>query len=480
MSEVLPSVQAYRFGPFRLDVSSRILERNGERIQLTPKVIDTLFVLIGNRRQVVTKEALMKAVWPDVTVVESGLTRNMSSLRKALEDGSEEGSFIETVPRRGYRFVAEVTEELLVSQEEPVPMEVPVAAPRISRFALRAGLTLAALASVAGLAMVFRPQPATTRVAVEPSVRIGEHLLYKLAPDETVRAAEHFERAIANNPGSASAHAGLSISLLSLSMLGVRSMQDVLPQALTAAKKSLQLDARSSAAHYAMGSVHLVSEWDFSRADAEFRKALALQPESVQSRLGYARLKLTTGDFLGAQQLVEEALRLDPASPPLGTEYCRVFYYQRDFQRAESECRKVLDREPGYGLAYYYLALSLGSLGRLPEARQNLKRSSLMPGVLEADYAWLSLREGDRRPALAVLEQRRELVRQGKVGAIAKLLPAAILNRMDEAYEALEAGVATKAPEFLTVAIEPRLDPIRSDARYAPLLRRAGIPSAKR
>lgn len=121
---------AYRFGPFRLSVPDRILERNGERVQLTPKVIDTLFLLVEHAGQVVTKKELMKGVWPDVTVVESGLTRNISALRKALEDGLEEGSFIETIPRRGYRFVGEVTEEHQPEIHEAPPVELRRPRPR--------------------------------------------------------------------------------------------------------------------------------------------------------------------------------------------------------------------------------------------------------------------------------------------------------------------------------------------------------------
>jgi len=112
-------VNAYRFGPWRLVTAGRILERDGERVPLTPKVIDTLFVLVQNAGSVVTKEDLMRQVWPDVTVVESGLTRNMSVLRKALETGTSE-TIIETIPRRGYRFLATVTVEQTVPE---VPAE---------------------------------------------------------------------------------------------------------------------------------------------------------------------------------------------------------------------------------------------------------------------------------------------------------------------------------------------------------------------
>jgi tetratricopeptide (TPR) repeat protein len=242
----------------------------------------------------------------------------------------------------------------------------------------------------------------------------------------------------------------------------------------------VELDARSSAAHFAMATVYLVKDWNFQSAELELRRALELDPESVQARFGYAILKQTLGDPAGALRLIEEALQLDPASPPLGAHYCRLFYFLRDFHRAEAECRKVLDREPGYALAHYYLALALGSLGRIAEANQSLDRSGWMPGVLEADRAWLSLRQGDRRPAAAALEKRRELVRDGKVGASAKILLTAILGRLDEAYDSLEAGLATRAPELLSIHIDPRLDPIRSDPRYIPLLRRIGIPATAR
>jgi tetratricopeptide (TPR) repeat protein len=248
-----------------------------------------------------------------------------------------------------------------------------------------------------------------------------------------------------------------------------------MPRAEKSAVRAVQLDETSTTAHVAMGMVQMIWKWDFGSAEAEFRRALELDPESVQARLGYARLKLITGDPRDALRLVEESLQFDPASPPLGTEYCRVFYFLRDFRRAEAECRKVLDRERGYALAHYYLALSLGSLGRIEEANQSLDRSGLMPGVVAVDRAWLSARAGDRRPAAAALEERRELVRRGKIDPTAKLLLAVVLNRMDEAYEALEAGLRTRAPEMLTLHIEPRLDPVRSDPRYAAVLRRIGI-----
>jgi DNA-binding winged helix-turn-helix (wHTH) protein/tetratricopeptide (TPR) repeat protein len=472
-------LSAYLFGDFRLSVRDRILERNGERVLLTPKVIDTLFVLVENQRQVVTKEALMKAVWPDVTVIESGLTRNMSALRKALEDGVPEGSYIETIPRRGYRFLAEVQEERMESApataaEEPLHTGGTPPARRVppSRELMVTSVIAAAVIGVVWLA--YSPR-AAVQPPVDPRVRIAEHLLYKLAPEETLRASEHFQQAVAESPNMAAAHAGLAVALLQLSTLGVHSLAEVADRADTAAKRALTLDPDLPTAHYASASLEMAHHWRFDKAETGFRRALELDPTSVQSRFGYAHLKFAKGEVPAALRLIEEALRLDPASPLLGARYCQAFYYARDFHRAEAECRKVLDREPGYALAYYYLALSLGSLGRTDEARRSLDRTSFMAGVLEADRAWLSLRDGDRRPAVQVLERRRQLIAQGKINGSAKLLLCAILGRNDEALEAIEAGMATRAVEMLTLNVEPRLDPLRSDPRFRDVLRRIGL-----
>ncbi len=97
----------YEFGPFRYDAQQRLLFRNGELVPLSPKALDTLHVLLERRGDVVEKSELMRLVWPDTNVEDVGLARNVSLLRKALCDESEECPYIETIPRRGYRFVAQ-------------------------------------------------------------------------------------------------------------------------------------------------------------------------------------------------------------------------------------------------------------------------------------------------------------------------------------------------------------------------------------
>jgi len=112
----------YRFGSFTLNDAEQQLLRNGEPVRLAPKAFEVLLVLIQNRGCLVTKENLLEKVWPDTFVEEANLSVNVASLRKALDEGDEDLRCIETVPKRGYRFVApvsEVTGESARTREEP-------------------------------------------------------------------------------------------------------------------------------------------------------------------------------------------------------------------------------------------------------------------------------------------------------------------------------------------------------------------------
>lgn len=99
----------HAFGPFRYDSQQRLLFRDGELVPLVPKALETLHVLLERRGAIVEKSELIKLVWPDTNVEDVGLARNISLLRKALEDESEQNPYIETIPRRGYRFAAQVS-----------------------------------------------------------------------------------------------------------------------------------------------------------------------------------------------------------------------------------------------------------------------------------------------------------------------------------------------------------------------------------
>src|SRR3954468_6013215 len=105
-----PSRHLYEFGPYRLDASERQLWRGSEAVHLTPKELDTLSALVRGAGRLMSKEELLREIWPDTFVGEATLAQNVFTLRKALGEAEGGKSYIETVPRRGYRFAAAVRE----------------------------------------------------------------------------------------------------------------------------------------------------------------------------------------------------------------------------------------------------------------------------------------------------------------------------------------------------------------------------------
>ncbi len=116
----------YEFGPFRLDVTERQLFRNGRPVSLTPKAYETLLLLVERSGRVLTKDELMRAIWPDTFVEEANLAHNISLLRKALGETPDEQQYIQTIPRRGYRFIAEVRQPEVGVGEKVKPKAAPI------------------------------------------------------------------------------------------------------------------------------------------------------------------------------------------------------------------------------------------------------------------------------------------------------------------------------------------------------------------
>lgn len=186
-----PAFEAYVFGPFKVEAASLQLLRGEEQIPLPPKAFDTLLILLRNHTRVVTKDELMRLVWRDAFVTEDSLSQTISTLRRVLADDSNQPQFISTVPRRGYRFIAPVTEITPPRvQEAPrsnaiVDGPAPAPASRISApgawplKALAVGAGLGVVAALLASALVLtRPAPSETprlrlTVAPPPGTRLS-------------------------------------------------------------------------------------------------------------------------------------------------------------------------------------------------------------------------------------------------------------------------------------------------------------------
>jgi eukaryotic-like serine/threonine-protein kinase len=178
----LPANRVYEFGPFRLDPAERLLLRDGLPVALTPKAFDLLVYLVERPGHLVGRQALLVALWPDAFVEEANLAYNVSAVRKALGEGQEGEQFIQTVPTRGYRFVAPV------HALSRAPEARPARAPRALVGIVAAALAIGALIGGVAVRRLGRSEP-PVRPVVRFEIPVATTLRYlhrpAISPDGT-------------------------------------------------------------------------------------------------------------------------------------------------------------------------------------------------------------------------------------------------------------------------------------------------------
>jgi tetratricopeptide (TPR) repeat protein len=316
---------------------------------------------------------------------------------------------------------------------------------------------------------------------LHPSTLIGWHLLLKFNPADLQQALRAFEQSVIADPKSASAQAGLAMALFTLSRLGVVG-RDVFGRANAAAQSAVRLDPQLALAHVAEGTAYMTADWNIAEAEKSYRRAIALDSRCTLALVGLSQVLASTARLDEGLIAARQAASVDPVSPMIGVQLGMVLYSQHRFEDACLTFREVLHRERNFALAHYFLGLSSAYLGRYAEAEHHLSRSELDPGVLQTDFAWIELLQGNRAPAEKAYEQTRAAIRAGDVSEAACLLLAAWLGRFDDAFRALEIASRERQPEILCLSSDPRLEPLRKDPRYPKALKnlpfhaRAGGP----
>jgi serine/threonine protein kinase/tetratricopeptide (TPR) repeat protein len=290
----------------------------------------------------------------------------------------------------------------------------------------------------------------------------GRQLWYGRTPEGLKKSIDLFQQAIAADPGYALAYAGLAntYNIGPSYDIGITSKQGEL-LADEAARKAIELDGSLSEAHAAL-ALALADEKRWNEAESEFRRAIELNPNNAAARYFYAFGCLIpmkrTDDALEQYQT---ALSLDPLSSIVNTNYAVALMEARRYPESLVQFQKVLERDPNFPPAHYKLSQLYATTGHFAEAVSEIQKIVSKPGSWSADAKSyreliLALRGTDRSAAVAVA--------------------SAISGDRDQAFEYLEKAYSDGNDELLIVIRYPALDPIRSDPRYADLMRRLGLP----
>jgi tetratricopeptide (TPR) repeat protein len=270
-----------------------------------------------------------------------------------------------------------------------------------------------------------------------------------------------------------------------------------MPVAANAARKALAIDDQLAEAHTSLAKIKLSYEWDWAGAEAEFKQAISLNP-------GYATAHQWYGVYLSEMGRHDESIRerasaqeLDPLSPSIATGLGRALYWARRYDEAIGRLQAALPREPNYadtywslGLAYEQKRMHTEAINAFQRAVELSKTSDFAEGkpemlaALGHAYA-LANRQSDARKVLDQIkkEATRKIVDQAKIDAgeqhyvspYAVSLIYVALEDKEAALQTLEQAFREHDENFVHLRVDPRLDPLRSDARFQDLLRRMNL-----
>jgi Tfp pilus assembly protein PilF len=239
-------------------------------------------------------------------------------------------------------------------------------------------------------------------------------------------------------------------------------------------ERALELDPNLSAAHDTLGRVRLHYDYDWKGAEAAFLRAIELEPSSVVARNGYSLLLQTLMRYDEALVEAARAVALDPLSPLALAEEGRVFYRARRFAEAEERFHRALGLDPGFGSALDRLIQLYLAERRLPEAREALSRLETLPSHRPRAFtvlrAHIDAADGNRSAAL-----KRLAALPDYPGGWARVVVSTALGDHERALSELDRVVTDKTMGPYAWA-NPELDPLRSDPRFAALVRRIGLP----
>ena len=289
----------------------------------------------------------------------------------------------------------------------------------------------------------------------------GRQLWHERTPEGLTKSIDLFKQAIAADPNYALAYAGIADTYNVIPSYSTIPSKQAELLADEASRKAVELDDSLPEAHAARASA-LANQWKWSETEAEFRRAIELNPNAASVHYFYAITDLAPENR--NEQALEQyriALSLDPLSSIINANYALMLLQARRYPESLAEFQKVIARDPNFGPAHYKLSQFYANTGRFPEAVSELRKAFPKAPTASPDakgYVAVSMAmdDSDRSSAVAIA--------------------SALTGNRDQAFQYLEKAYSDGDNALLFVIRFPALDPLRSDPRYKDLMRRLGLP----
>jgi TolB-like protein/DNA-binding winged helix-turn-helix (wHTH) protein/Tfp pilus assembly protein PilF len=320
----------------------------------------------------------------------------------------------------------------------------------------------------------------TSNVEAQQAYLMGRYFWNKRTEEGLQKSLEYFQQAVEKDPEYALAYAGMadSYTILAAGEFAVLSPKDAVPSAKTAAHKALQLDNTLAEAHASLGFLKHSFDWDWQGAEREYKQAIELNPSYATAHHWYAIFLVEMGRFAEATAEIEKSETLDPLSLIISSDFGWILYNERQYDAAIQQVRKTLELDPNFASGHWAMGLAYGGKAMSKEAVAELQKAVDLSGGLPVCVAALGrayAMAGDREKAIQILNDLRTQSKHRYVLPDGLASIYAALGDNDQALAQLERAYAERTDAIPLLKVDPRLDPLRADPRFADLLRRVGL-----
>jgi TolB-like protein/Tfp pilus assembly protein PilF len=308
----------------------------------------------------------------------------------------------------------------------------------------------------------------------------GRYFVNRKTEADVRRAIDYFQQALAKDPNDALAYAGLSDSYSSFIFpLGVAAPREAMPKAKEAAMHALAIDNALGEAHASLAYVTFFYDWDWPAAEREFKRAIELNPNNADAHHWYSHYLMAQGRIEESLTQSKRALELSPFDILFNIHLGWHYLYARQYDQALDQIEKTVEMDKNFAQTYPWLGLILEQKGRYAEAIAAFQKAiRLFPGgssIAEAELAHTYAVSGNREEAQKIIDELQELAKSKYVSSYQIAAIYAGLREKDQAFAWLEKAHEERSDGLVYLKAEQRFDSLRSDSRFADLMRRVGL-----
>src|SRR5262245_2226598 len=304
----------------------------------------------------------------------------------------------------------------------------------------------------------------------------GRYFINKYNDEEAIRRGiDYFNQAIERDPTYALAYTGVADAYYNLSNLHMPP-REAMPRVREAAQRALALDDSLAAAHTAVALILVWYDWNFSKGEQEFQRAVTLNPDDVVTHLHYGDFLVAMGRFDQGIAEKRRAEQLDPLSITPSWDVGRALFYAGRYGEAIEQAKKTQELDRNFPYVYYLQAQIAFRRGRMQEALPLMQRALDLGGrntLLLGAWGYMNARVGNRDEALKAMDELRQ--RSSKY--VLPLFEARIhtaFGENDKALDYLERVYADRSESIVWLKVDPTFDPLRKDPRFIALIKKVG------